>query len=148
MSLVMVVTRNLPDRFEGFFVGQMLKIAPGIYIAPRMTARVRDKLWAIVTSWSEAIPAEDGGVVMLWPQRNAPSGLELRFLGWPPKTLVEYEGLWLVMETICVHHRFHAEDHTVGVDLIGTQNAGDPIPDLPQDPQLSFDAWLALRTIV
>lgn len=142
MSLVIVITRNLPDRFEGLFVGQMLKVAPGVYIAPRMSARVRDKLWAIVNDWSDMIPAEDGGVVMIWPRKDAPSGLEFHMVGWPPKTLVEYEGLWLVVEKICVHHRFHAEDHLPDRNLFAIQASHDPLPDLCEDPQLSLDELL------
>lgn len=142
MSLVMVVTQNLPGRFEGFLVGNMLKVAPGVYLSPKMSKRVRDRMWEIFLDWSAVIPPENGGLVMLWPSKEAPSGVELRFLGWPPKTLVSYDGLWLVKEGICVHHRFYPEDHLPLNSLLMEQAWRDPLPDLTEDTQITLDSWL------
>jgi CRISPR-associated protein Cas2 len=139
----MVVTRNLPSRFEGFLAGHLLKAGPDVYIGPKMRSRVRERIWEILLDWSDAIPAEEGGIIMVWANAEAPSGLELRTLGWPQKKIVEYEGLWLVSETICAHHRFRPEDHDPDPSLRYEQPWTDPDPELPYDPQLTFEDWLA-----
>lgn len=42
--MVVIVTRDVADRFRGFLASAMLKIAPGVYTAPRMNAGVREQL--------------------------------------------------------------------------------------------------------
>ena len=35
--MVVIVTRDVADRFRGFLASCMLEIAPGVYTAPRMS---------------------------------------------------------------------------------------------------------------
>lgn len=94
MSLTVVVTRNVPDRYRGFLASCMLELAPGVYTNPQMTPAVRDRVWAVCCEWAGALP-DDGGVLMTWPDKTMPSGQAVRMLGWPKKELVELDGLWL-----------------------------------------------------
>lgn len=94
MPLTIVITRNTPARVGGFLSSCMQEVAPGVYISPRMKAAVRDRVWKVMMEWAQLIP-DDGGVAMFWRSRSAPSGLALRFLGWPKRELLDYEGHWL-----------------------------------------------------
>lgn len=103
MSMTIAITRNVPDRFNGFVGSCMHEIAPGVYAAPRMKKSVRERLWKVMMDWSELIP-DDGGVVLFWRSQKAPSGLGIRVLGWPKKELVEYEGMWLTFQELTKAH--------------------------------------------
>lgn len=101
--MTIAITRNVPDRFNGFINSCMHEIAPGVYAVPKMKKSVRERLWRVLLSWEELIP-EDGGVVLLWRSTKAPSGLGVRTLGWPKKELVEYEGMWLTFRNLIKSH--------------------------------------------
>ena len=115
MAMTIAVTRNVPDRFNGFINSCMHEIAPGVYVAPRMKKSVRERLWKVMMDWSELI-SEDGGVVLFWRSRKAPSGLGVRVIGWPKKELVEYEGMcWEIDE-------FHGDNAGLVVAEIELEN--------------------------
>lgn len=97
--MTVAITRNLPDRFDGFLKSCMHEIAPGVYVAPKMNKGVRERLWTVMMKWSEAIP-EDGGIVLFWSSKKAPSGLAFNLLGWPKKELKEHEGFWLTFSKL------------------------------------------------
>ncbi|WP_419625747.1 type I-E CRISPR-associated endoribonuclease Cas2e, partial [Thiolapillus sp.] len=40
MALVVIITRDVADRYRGFLASVMLEIAPAVYISPRMNAGV------------------------------------------------------------------------------------------------------------
>lgn len=126
MSMTVAVTRNTPDRFNGFLASCMHDIAPGVYVAPRMKKAVRERLWTVMLDWAELLPS-DGGVVLFWKSRTAPSGLGMRFIGWPKKELVEHEGMWLTVRALTAQH--DAEE------LMELEDPEEPAMD-PGDPVL------------
>lgn len=81
----------------------MLEIAPGVYAAPRMKAAVRERIWNVMVEWAELVPP-DGGVVLFWEDRDAPSGMVVRLVGYPKKELIEHEGLWLTLTNLTGAH--------------------------------------------
>lgn len=94
MSMTVVVTRNVPDRYRGFLASCMLELAPGVYASPKMSDGVRERVWRVCCEWAGVLP-DDGGVLMTWRDKDAPSGQAVRILGWPKKELVEADGMWL-----------------------------------------------------
>ena len=94
MPLCMVVTRDVEDRYRGFLGSAMLELAPGIYAQPRMSAGVRERIWAVLSDWHGTLGR--GSIVMAWAEPRASGSLGLRTLGEPPKDVVEHEGLLLV----------------------------------------------------
>ena len=42
MALVVVGTRDVPDRYRGFLASVMLEVAPTVSISPRMNPGVRN----------------------------------------------------------------------------------------------------------
>ena len=43
MPMAMIVTRNVEARYRGFLASVMLEVAPGVYIAPDLSAAVRTR---------------------------------------------------------------------------------------------------------
>lgn len=93
MSLAVVVTRDVADRFRGFLASVMLEVAPTVYVSPRMNKGVRERVWQVLCDWHDDEPR--GSVVMIWRDGSAVGGVGLTHLGSPPRELVEADGMWL-----------------------------------------------------
>lgn len=92
--MIVVVTRNVPDRYRGFLASCMLELAPGVYTSPHMSQAVRERVWAVCCEWAGVLP-DDAGVLMTWREKQEPSGQAVRVLGWPKREFVELDGMWL-----------------------------------------------------
>jgi CRISPR-associated protein Cas2 len=90
----MVVTRNVEMRYRGFLTSVMLEVAPGVYVAPEMSAAVRDRVWAVLTDWW--ISLGRGSLTLIWRDTKAIGNLRIETLGDPPKTIVDADGVLLV----------------------------------------------------
>lgn len=88
--MVVIVVRDVPDRFHGFLASCALEIAPGVYTAPRMTKGVRERVWRVVEDWFGQFGG--GSIVMTWRDPAEPCGQGIATLGTPVRTLVELEG--------------------------------------------------------
>lgn len=93
MALVIIVTSDVVDRFHGFLASVMLEIAPNVFVAPRMNAGVRERMWEVVTDWYTQDTS--GSLVMVWRDLNEVGGIGLAHLGTPPRELIEMDGMWL-----------------------------------------------------
>lgn len=109
MSMTILITRNAPDRFRGFLCSCMLELAPGVYGAVRMNKAIRERVWAVMIDWFMAMPP-DGGILMVWPDRNAPSGMGLASLGWPKRDIVQVNNIWLARTDLTSIHQTEATD--------------------------------------
>ena len=94
MALVMIVIRDVPDRFHGFLSSVMLEVSPNVFVSPRMTPGVRGRVWQVVSDWHRH--ENQGSLVMVWRDLDAVGGLGVANLGTPPRELVEADGMWLV----------------------------------------------------
>lgn len=130
--MTIAVTRNVPDRYNGFLASCMQEVAPGVYVAPRMKKSVRERVWKVMLEWAELIP-QDGGVVLFWKSKNAPSGLAVRLVGWPKKELVEHEGVWLTLRGLTGLHDIDE------LQTLARLKESQPEDDEPQIPKPSFD---------
>lgn len=93
MPMTVVVTNNAPGRIRGFLASCMCEIAPGVYTAPRMSARVRERVWSVIEGWWSV--ASDTSLVMTWPDSTLPGGQQVRTVGVPRKDVVGYQGVFL-----------------------------------------------------
>jgi CRISPR-associated protein Cas2 len=94
VALVMIVIRDVADRFHGFLSSVMLEVAPNIFVAPRMNQGVRQRVWSVMTDWHGH--EQRGSLVMVWRDLNAVGGIGIAHLGEPPRELIEADGMWLV----------------------------------------------------
>ncbi|HMN22333.1 MAG TPA: type I-E CRISPR-associated endoribonuclease Cas2e [Ottowia sp.] len=94
MALVMIVIRDMPERFHGFLSSVMLEVAPNVFVSPRMSPAVRERVWEVFVKWYRDLP--QGSAVMVWRDSNATGGVGIANLGNPPRELFEADGMWLV----------------------------------------------------
>jgi CRISPR-associated protein Cas2 len=94
MSLTVVVTRDVEDRYRGFLGSLMLEVAPGVYVAPRLSKATRERLLAVVTAWHGAL--RRGSLTVLWRSTDEPGGIAVVTFGNPPKEIAEHEGFLLM----------------------------------------------------
>lgn len=94
MPLTMVVTRDVEMRYRGFLTSVMLEVSPGVYVAPEMSAAVRERVWAVMTDWWTALGR--GSLTLVWRDTKAVGNLRIETLGEPPKTIVDADGVLLV----------------------------------------------------
>ncbi len=94
MALVMIVIRDMANRFHGFLSSAMLEVAPNVFVSPRMNPGARERVWQVLADWYAYEP--QGSAVMVWRDLNAVGGVGVAHLGDPPRELVEADGMWLV----------------------------------------------------
>lgn len=94
MALTMIVTRDVEMRYRGFLTSVMLEVSPGVYVAPEMSAAVRDRVWSVMTEWWTALGR--GSLTMVWRDSKAAGNLRIETLGEPAKTIVDADGVLLV----------------------------------------------------
>lgn len=94
MPMVVVITRDVEDRYRGFLGSVMLELAPGVYAHPRMSAGVRHRIWEVLSNWYSQLCR--GSIVMTWADSAAHGGLGLASLGEPPKEIVAHDAMLLV----------------------------------------------------
>jgi len=88
-----VLTRDVADRYRGFLASVLAEVAPGVYIAANLTTGIRDRSWGVLEKWWNTAPG--GSVIMVFADRNAPSGMTVRTIGAPAINLVDVDGLHL-----------------------------------------------------
>ena len=98
MPLTVVITRDVEDRYRGFFGSAMLELAPGVYAQPRMSAGVRARIWEAVEDWYARL--RRGSIVMCWAEPAAAGGLGLKMLGEPPKEVITHDAVLLVRRAL------------------------------------------------
>ncbi|MFD1215133.1 type I-E CRISPR-associated endoribonuclease Cas2e [Microbulbifer celer] len=89
MSMVTVVTENVPARLRGRLAVWLLEVRAGVYVGD-ISKRVREMIWFQITEL-----AEDGNAVMAWAT-NTESGFDFQTHGSNRRVPVDYEGLRLV----------------------------------------------------
>lgn len=91
--MVVIVTRDVPDRFRGFLASCMLEIGPGVYTAPRMNSGVRERVWAVLSDWHAS--QQQGSIVMTWRDPTTPTGQSVSVCGCPHVRITEIDGAFL-----------------------------------------------------
>jgi CRISPR-associated protein Cas2 len=89
MSLLVVVTENVPPRLRGRLAVWLLEIRAGVYIGD-VSRRVREMIWEQCGQLRE-----EGSIVLAWAA-NTESGFDFQTLGNNRRVPVEFDGLRLV----------------------------------------------------
>jgi len=89
MSVLVVVTENVPPRLRGRLAVWLLEIRAGVYVGDA-SKRIREMIWEQIT-----ILAETGNVAMAWGT-NTESGFDFQTFGENRRVPIEYDGLRLV----------------------------------------------------
>jgi len=89
MSLLVVVTENVPPRLRGRLAIWLLEVRAGVYVGDT-SRKVREMIWYQISEL-----AEEGNVVMAWAT-NTESGFGFQTLGENRRMPVDLDGLRLV----------------------------------------------------
>ena len=89
MSMMVVVTENVPPRLRGRLAVWLLEIRAGVYVGD-MSRRIREMIWEQITQL-----VEDGNVAMAWATNNE-SGFDFQTCGNNRRIPIDYDGLRLV----------------------------------------------------
>jgi CRISPR-associated protein Cas2 len=98
VTMTVILTRDVEDRYRGFLSSCMLEVAPGCYVSPGMSAGVRDRVWTVMSGWHGAL--RKGSIVQLWPNRLAVGGLGMLVLGIPSKEIFDFDGIFLARRAL------------------------------------------------
>jgi len=91
MAMTVVITRDVADRYRGFLASLMPEVAPGVYVSPNLSPAVRNRMWAVLSQWWQALPG--GSILAVWRETDAPGGLGLASLGVPVRRLADLDGV-------------------------------------------------------
>lgn len=89
MSMLVVVTENVPPRLRGRLAIWLLEVRAGVYVG-ETSRRIREMIWYQINQL-----VEEGNVVMAWAT-NTESGFEFQTIGKNRREPVDLEGLRLV----------------------------------------------------
>ncbi|EJK0524128.1 type I-E CRISPR-associated endoribonuclease Cas2 [Salmonella enterica] len=89
MSMLVVVTENVPPRLRGRLAVWLLEIRAGVYVGD-VSAKLREMIWQQVS-----VLTDEGNVVMAWAT-NTESGFEFQTFGENRRIPVDLDGLRLV----------------------------------------------------
>ncbi|AUG99243.1 type I-E CRISPR-associated endoribonuclease Cas2 [Prodigiosinella confusarubida] len=89
MSMLVVVTENVPPRLRGRLAIWLLEVRAGVYVG-ETSRRIREMIWQQIVEL-----AEQGNVVMAWAT-NTESGFEFQTWGENRRMPVDLDGLRLV----------------------------------------------------
>ncbi|HAF4895199.1 TPA: type I-E CRISPR-associated endoribonuclease Cas2 [Salmonella enterica] len=89
MSMLVVVTENVPPRLRGRLAVWLLEIRAGVYVGD-VSAKIREMIWQQVS-----VLADEGNVVMSWAT-NTESGFEFQTFGVNRRIPVDLDELRLV----------------------------------------------------
>ncbi len=89
MSLLTVVTENIPPRLRGRLAIWLLEVRAGVYVGD-VSAKIREMIWENITTFTE-----NGNVVMIWATNNE-SGFEFQTYGENRRMPLDFDGLRLV----------------------------------------------------
>jgi CRISPR-associated protein Cas2 len=87
--MVVFVLENVPNSLKGDLSRWLFEVKAGVFTG-RVSALVRDELWALVTS-----NLGNGSVLMIY-STNSEQGFWAKSLGDPSRQLVDMEGVLLV----------------------------------------------------
>ena len=89
MSMLVVVTENVPPRLRGRLAIWLLEIRAGVYVG-EVSRRIREMIWEQISAL-----AETGNVAMVWAT-NTESGFDFQTFGENRRVPIDYDGLRLV----------------------------------------------------
>ena len=94
MSLTVVITRDVEDRYRGLLSSAMLEAAPGVFVSKALSARARDTIWQVVKDWHANL--QRGSVTMLYADSQEDGGIAVESVGTPARHPVRVDGALLM----------------------------------------------------
>lgn len=87
--MVVIVLERVPPSLRGELTRWMLELRPGVFVG-KVSAMVRDRLWEMVCRGMK------GGAGLLVHTADNEQGFAIRFWGETSRSVVDFDGLWLI----------------------------------------------------
>lgn len=87
--MIVMVLEKVPTSLRGELTRWLIEPHPGVFVG-NVSAMVRDRLWEKCIK-----QRADGGLMQIW-STNTEQRFDLRTWGDTDRTLVNFEGVWLV----------------------------------------------------
>lgn len=101
MPMTVMVVRDVEPRVRGFLTSCMLEVGIGVFVSPRMTRAVRERVLSVLEGWIE--PLSGGSLVATWRDPAHPGGQAVVTVGGAPRKLIEHDGIYLVQRAFPDH---------------------------------------------
>lgn len=98
MSLTVIITRDVQERYRGFLRSAMLEVDAGVYASAQLNRDVRDRLWDVLAEWYQVLSR--GSIVMIWRDKDASASIGMRTLGMPRRNIVEIDDFLLTRRDV------------------------------------------------
>ena len=95
MRWALVALSSKPRRFSGFLHSAAMEVAPGVFIAADFNRAAFERIWQVLADWHTFWP--EGWIVAVMPAEKPRHPPEIRTLGVPARTLVEQDGMHLLL---------------------------------------------------
>lgn len=89
--MVVMIVENVPPSLRGRLTRWLIEPRAGVFVG-KISALVREKLWEMCLDNKKT-----GGVIQIWSDANE-QGFSVRSEGDTSRKIVDYEGLWLVLQ--------------------------------------------------
>ncbi len=89
MTMVVVVTENVPSRLRGRLAIWLLEVRAGVYVGD-VSRKIREMIWSQITDLCDG-----GNVAMAWATNNE-TGFDFLTFGKNRRIPIEMDGLLLV----------------------------------------------------
>ena len=97
MKSVVVVVRDVPDRFRGYLKSLFLEFSVNAFVSPAMDEGVIERSWKILSDWHDA--EGKGSIIMIVPDRKATGGLNIRLKGEAVREIIDLDGVFCTRKT-------------------------------------------------
>ena len=88
--MVVYVVDNASPKLRGELSLWCLEVKPGVFVG-NPNKLVRDKIWDVI-----AMESDYKGALMIW-STNTEQGFDISMIGLPDRSLVDFDGLKLIM---------------------------------------------------
>lgn len=93
MSLTVIITRDVQERYHGFLRSAMLEVDAGVYISAMLSRDVRERVWDVLSEWFETLSR--GSIIMIWRDRESSSSIGMLTLGDTRRNIIEADDFLL-----------------------------------------------------
>lgn len=94
MPMTVIIARDVLPKFHGFLASCMTELSTGVYVHPRMSARVRETITHILEKWQSR--QKSGSVTVVWNDKNRADGLGVTVIGRPDRYVIDCDGVPLI----------------------------------------------------
>ena len=96
MSMTLVITNNVEDRFRGFILSCMPEVSSGLYISTNLNNTIRMRMWETLSDWHHSY--QSGSIILIYEDKKSLGGIAIKSLGRTTKKLFDIDGFYVSLK--------------------------------------------------